>query len=188
MHRSKSSFVCGSSAQWELGVKVAELLGLWGPWQLRVCRNTDCIHRTSYGPIRVLFWVSCSFWSEALFGQSFSIAPPVQALRGLPCLGLFSVVQLFSQIEGSPCLGSYSRSVSQALDGPPSLLFCCLGKERLWLWLHPFHVTQQYHFASVAAQLSSTGTSHHNLFPYSPSIRFSAVNSSPRPGIDPQSL
>ena len=68
------------------------------------------------------------------------------------------------------------------MDHP--LLFWCLGKERLWLWLHPFHVTQQYHFASMAAQLSSTGTSHHNLFPYSPSIRLSDVNSSPRPGID----
>ena len=91
----------------------------------------------------------------------------------------------FQSDRGIPLPGVLlCRSVGHALDGPPSLLFWCLGKERLWLWLHPFHVTQQYHFASMAAQLSSTGTSHHNLFPYSPSIRLSDVNSSPRPGID----
>ena len=37
------------------------------------------------------FQASCSWRSEGLFGWSFSIAPPVQALTGLPCLGSFSV-------------------------------------------------------------------------------------------------
>ena len=37
----------------------------------------------SYGPIRVFIPASCSWRSEGLFGQSFSIAPPIQALRGL---------------------------------------------------------------------------------------------------------
>ena len=40
----------------------------------------------------------------------------------------------------------------------------------------------------MAAQLSSTGISHHNLLPYIPSNRFSIVNSSLCSGIAPQSL
>ena len=39
----------------------------------------------------------------------------------------------------------------------------------------------------MAAGLSSTGISHHNLLPHIPSIHFSTVNSSPHPGIAPQS-
>ena len=42
--------------------------------------------------------------------------------------------------------------------------------------------------ASMAAWLSSTGISFHNLLPHIPLIHLSAVNSSPRPGIAPQSL
>ena len=48
--------------------------------------------------------------------------------------------------------------------------------------------TMQYRLASTAAQLSSTGISHHSLLPHIPSIRLSAINSSPCPGIAPQSL
>ena len=49
-------------------------------------------------------------------------------------------------------------------------------------------MTQQYRLASMAARLSSTGISHHNLLPHIPSIHLSAVNSSLCPGIAPQSL
>jgi len=35
-------------------------------------------------------------------GQSFSVTPPFQALRGLPCLGSFSVVRCIRHIEGHP--------------------------------------------------------------------------------------
>ena len=42
--------------------------------------------------------------------------------------------------------------------------------------------------ASMAAWLSSTGISHHELFLNIPSIQLSTVNSSPHPGISPQSL
>ena len=59
-------------------------------------------------PIRVFFRASCSWQSEGLFGQSFSIAPPVQAPKGLLCLGFFSVVQHVRHIEGPLWLGSYS--------------------------------------------------------------------------------
>ena len=29
--------------QWELSVKLMQLLGLWGPWWQQVCRDTDCL-------------------------------------------------------------------------------------------------------------------------------------------------
>ena len=83
-------------------------------------------------------------------------------------------------------------SVHQAFDGPASLLFSCqcwpVERERLWCWLHSLCVTQQNCLASMAAWISSTGISHHNILPHIPSIQLSAVNSSPRPGIAPQSL
>ena len=93
--------------QWELSVKVVQLLGLWGLWRCQVCRDMDCLRCRSYGPIRVFFWASCSWRSEGLFGHSFSIAPPIQAFRRLPCLGSFSVVWCIRQIEGPSWLGSY---------------------------------------------------------------------------------
>ena len=52
----------------------------------------------------------------------------------------------------------------------------------------PLGVTQQYRLASMAAWLSSIGTSHHKFLPHIPWIPLSTVNSSPRPGIAPQSL
>ena len=57
---------------------------------------------------RVFYRASCSWQSEGLFGKSFSIAPPIKELRGLPCLGSFSAVWHIRHIEGSPWLGSYS--------------------------------------------------------------------------------
>ena len=65
-----------------LSMKVAQLLGLQGPWQCQVFKDTDCLHPRGYGPIRVFFRASCSWQSEGLFGQSFSVALPIQALRG----------------------------------------------------------------------------------------------------------
>ena len=60
--------------------------------------------------------------------------------------------------------------------------------ERLWWWLHPVHVTQQYHLASMAAWLSSTGISPPWSPPSHPLDCISTVNSSSSPGIAPQSL
>ena len=106
--------------QWELSVKVAQLLGLRGPWRRQVCRDTDCFHRRSYGPIRVFFPASCSWQSEGLFGQSFSIVPPVQAIKRLPCLGYFSVGWCVRHIEGSHLAGVLlCRSARQALKRAP---------------------------------------------------------------------
>ena len=127
-------------------MKVVQLLGLRGPWWHQVCRDMDCLHHRSYGPIRVIFRDSCRWQSEGLFGQSFSIALPIQALRGLPCLGSYFVVQSVRQtvgqgwgglsgvlscrsahqaLKGAPGWGPFCSSVCQAFDGPASLLFSC---------------------------------------------------------------
>ena len=82
-------------------------------------------------------------------------------------------------------------SERQAFDGPAPLQFSCqswcVGGERLWWWLHPLRVTQQYRLASVAARLSSTVFSYHSLLFHIPVIHLSVVNSGPGPGTAPQS-
>ena len=83
----------GGTAAWLMGALVAPSVqgqGLPPPQELR-----------PYG----LFRASCSWGSEGFFGQSFSVAPPVQALRGLPCLGSFSVFLHIRHIEGAPLAG-----------------------------------------------------------------------------------
>ena len=197
--------------QGELNVKVAQLLHFQGPGWCLVCRNTDCLPCRNYGPIRVFFWVSCSWRSEGLFGQFCPVALPVQALRGLPCLGSFSVVWCVRHIEGAPlagvllCISVYqalkrapwvgSYSVGQCashLMGQP--IYCSaadadgVGRQRPWWWLHPLRVTQQYCLASMAAWLSSPGFSHHELLSHVPLICLFTVSCSPCPGIAPQSL
>jgi len=127
-------------------------------------------------PWPVFFRASCNWWSESPFGHSFSVAPPVQALRGLTCLGSFSVFRCIRHIEGRPLAGVLlCSSVYQAFDGPVSLLSSCqcwpVREERLWWWLHSLCMTQQYCLASLAAWLSSTGISHHDLLPHIPSTR-----------------
>jgi len=68
-----------------------------------VCRDTDHLwHTQVLWPYLSLFWASCSWWSEGLFGQYFSVALPIQELTGLPCLGSFSVVWCVRHIEGPP--------------------------------------------------------------------------------------
>ena len=192
MHRCKTFLPVAALPQWVLSMKAAQLLGLRGPWWYQVCWDMDCLCCWSYGPIRVFFQASCSWWSEGLFGQSFFLASPIRAPRGLSCLGSFSVVWCVRHREGPPWLESYSVVQCQAFDGPGSLLFSCwcwcVGREVLWWWLHPLCVTQQYRLASMAAWLSSTGISHHDLLPHTPLIHLSTVNSSPCPGISPQSL
>ena len=96
-----------------------------------------------------------------------------QALKGAPWVGPYSVVQCISPLTGLPLCCSptdASRWGEAVVMGPPPAL------------------TQQYLLASMAAWLSSTGISHHDLLPHTPLICLTAVNSSLRPGIAPQSL
>ena len=106
---------------------MVQLLGLWGPWQHQLCRDTDCLCCRSCGPIRVFF--------EPLVAgdQKVSLASLYlclfRHLRGLPCLGFFSVVWHIRHIEGAPlarvllCI-----LVHQALKGAP--------------WVGPYSVVQ----------------------------------------------
>ena len=102
------------------------------------CRDMDCLCCRSYGPIGVFFRTSCSWRSEGLFGQSFSVALPIQALQGFLCPGSFSVVQHVRHIEDPP--PTHSRvllcsSVRQAFDGPASifqlLMLACGEREAM---------------------------------------------------------
>ena len=69
-------------------------------------------------------------------------------------------------------------------------LYCSAADAGVWgeSMVMALRVTQQYHLVSMAAGLSSTGISHHDLLPYIPLICLSIVNSSPRTEIAPQSL
>ena len=106
-------------------MKAAQLLGLRRPWRHQVCRDTDCLHCRSYGSIRVFFRASCSWRSEGLFGQCFSITLPIQTLRGLPSLRSFSVVWCIRHTEGAPLTGVLlCKSAHQALKGAPRVGSC----------------------------------------------------------------
>ena len=89
-------------------------------------------------------------------------------------------------------MGSYSVfQCARHLMGQP--IYCSAANAGIWerefmVMALPLHMTQQYHLASMAARLSSTGISHHNLLPHIASTHLSAVNSSPHSGIAPQSL
>ena len=95
------------------------------------CRNpggTKCAGtRTASAPgIMALsesfFRASCSWLLEGLFGQSLTLVPPIQALKGLPCLGSFSVFLCARHLMVQPLYFSrvlLCRSACQALKGAP---------------------------------------------------------------------
>ena len=120
MHRHKTFLACGSSAPVRAESEGGAAASLAGT--LAVCRDIDCLCCTSYGPIRVFFRASCSWQSEGLFGQSFSVAPTIQAFKRIPYLGSFSVVWCVRHIEGALLTGTgvlLCRSAHQALKGAP---------------------------------------------------------------------
>ena len=140
------------------------------------------------------FWASCSWWSEGFFGQSFSIALPIQALKGIPWLGSFSVFWQVRHIERPPWLGSYSidwHMRHHPWVGSYSLVQCasmlaCGEREAMVMGPPPMcdsAVLPCFHDCLAFP----TGTSHHDLLLHIPLIRLSAVNSSPRTGIASQS-
>ena len=91
--------------QCSLCVKVAQLIGLWRPWQCQVFRDMDFLCQRSYGPIRVFFRASCSWQSEGLFGQSFSIALPIQALKRASLPGFLLCCSVHQAHRGTPLTG-----------------------------------------------------------------------------------
>ena len=105
-------------------MKIVQLLSFQGTSQRQVCRDTDCLCLRSHGP-------ESSFEPVVAGDQKASLAslapiPPVQALRGLPCLGSFSVVLCIRHIEGPPRLGPYSvdRHVRQLKVMLGGVLLC----------------------------------------------------------------
>ena len=152
------------------------------------CAGTQTSSTIGVMALSVIFWASCSWWSEFLFGQSFSTALPIQALRGLPCLESISIVQCVRHIEGSLWLRSYSvdqcirhlkghpggvllcSSVHQVFDGPASLLFSCqcwhVGREELWWWLHSLCVCFYGCLAFLHRYFSPQSPPSHPLDPF----------------------
>ena len=87
----------GSTAAWLAGTLVAPSVQGHGlPPPRGLC------------PYQSLFSEPLVAGDQMAFFASFSVAPSIQALRGLPCLGSFSVVWCLKHIEGRPWLGSYS--------------------------------------------------------------------------------
>ena len=114
----------------------------------------------------------CSWRSEGLFGQSFSIALPADALKGLLCLccsahqacrevplaGVLLCSSRHQSQKGAPWVGSYS--IVQGLRYLMGQALCCstahagLWRERGYGDGSAHYVTQQYRLASMAAWLS----------------------------------
>ena len=69
-----------------------------------MCRDMGCIPCRSYGPIRAFSEPRVAGDQKASLA-SLSIVPTVQALRGLPCLGSFSVVWSIRHKKGRPGWG-----------------------------------------------------------------------------------
>ena len=86
------------------GVKAAPLLGLWGPWGAGGAGPRTASPRELW-PGQRRCPSPASWWSEGLFGRSFSAAPPFQALRGLHCVRSLSVVRCISHSKGPPGWG-----------------------------------------------------------------------------------
>ena len=156
MHRHKTFFACGSfapvrfececdAAPWLAGtLEAPSLQGNRLPQELR----------PYWGLFLSLF--KPRGWSpEGLFGQSFSIGPPVQALRGCPCLGVLLCCSACQAHRRGPlAVVLLCRSARQSLKGAPWVKSCsvvqcvrCLmgqplycsaaqcwrvGRERLW--------------------------------------------------------
>ena len=172
-------------------MKVVQLLDLQGPWWCQVYRDwTDStagvmvLSESFFQPLladdQKASLASLSPWLhpfrhlEGSLAWDTSLLFGHQAFKEVSWVGSYSVVQYIKRLMGQPL---YCSAAHAGMWG-----------ERLWWWLHLVHMTQQFHLASVAAWLSSTSISHHDLFPHTPLIQLSPVISSPRPGIAPQSL
>ena len=98
-------FACGSSAPVRVECEGGAAAWPAGTQVVPRVQGRGLPHRRGHGPLRVFFPAPCSWPSAGLFDQPFSSAPPVQALRRLPCLASFSAVQSVRHIEGPPWLG-----------------------------------------------------------------------------------
>ena len=97
-------------------MKMVQLLSFQGTSQHQVCRDTDCLCLRSHGPESSFEPVVAGDQKASL--SSLSPIPPVQALRGLPCLGSFTVIWPIRHIEGATlAVFLLCRLARQALKG-----------------------------------------------------------------------
>ena len=85
-------------------MKVAQLLGLRGPGWHQVCMDMTA-SATGVMALSESFLEPLVAGNQKASLTSLSLTPPVQVLRGLPCLGSFSVVWRVRHIEGHPDWG-----------------------------------------------------------------------------------
>ena len=128
VHRFKKSRTLrkGACAHWHKAVFLWQLCPrerwVWRWSSCLSCGGSKCAgtRTASAAGVTVLsgfLQASCSWRSEGLFGQSFSVALPFQALRGFPCLRSFSLVQCLRHIDGPPTGVLFCGSAHQALKG-----------------------------------------------------------------------
>ena len=87
-------------------MKVAHLFGLWGPWWRQVCRDMDCLCTGVMALSESFFeFLVAGDQKAPLASLSLSVAPPVQAFRGLPCLESFFDVWCISLLKEHPGWG-----------------------------------------------------------------------------------
>ena len=122
-HICKNFFACGISAPVRVEHEGGAAAWLVGTLAVSSVQGHGLPPFQELWPYQSLF---SSWYSEGLFSQSFSEAPPIQALRGLPCLGSFSVVRCIRHIEGRPWLGSYSvvSCIIHLKEHPGWVLLC----------------------------------------------------------------
>ena len=165
---------------------MAQLLGLWAPWWCHVCRNTGCLRCRGHGPISLLQPLAAG--DQKVSGQAFSVAPPIQAHRGAP--GWSPALQFGASVTQRRTRVGFC-SVVQRLMGRLStvrLPVLACGVRAVMVMVPPpthdsavllcFHGCPAFLRRRVPRQ----------SLPHIPSTRLSAVSSSPRPGIAPQSL
>ena len=102
MHRCKTFFACGSSAPVRVECEGGAAAWLVGSLVAPSVQGHGLPPPQELWSYQSFFQASCSWRSEGLFSQSLSVAPLFEALRGLPCLRSFSVVQCIRHIERHP--------------------------------------------------------------------------------------
>ena len=106
-HKTFFFFACGSSIPVSWAWRWHSCLACRDAGGVK-CGGTRTASLARVMALSVFFQAACSWWSEGLLGLSFSIAPSLQALKGLPYLRSFSGVLSIRHIEGAPWLVCYS--------------------------------------------------------------------------------
>ena len=115
-------------------MKVVKLVCLQGPGGAK-CAGTQTAPTAGVLALSVFFPASCSWQSEGLFGQSFSIALPVQAQRGAPLAGVLFCGSGHQAPKRAPWVGSGSvvqcvrRLMGHSVVHLPML--ACPGREAM---------------------------------------------------------